>query len=76
MYETLLIELSVVAEVVQELWKAFPGLAMTTNSQNSTALDSAATQGHIDIVNFLLETGVDLAKIARNNGKTVLHSAA
>lgn len=62
--------------VVQELWKVFPGLAMTTNSQNSTALDSAATQGHIDIVNFLLETGVDLAKIARNNGKTVLHSAA
>ncbi|URD80327.1 Ankyrin repeat-containing protein [Musa troglodytarum] len=49
---------------------------MTTNSLNSTALDTAATQGHIDVVNLLLETDASLAKIARNNGKTVLHSAA
>ncbi|CAN6563869.1 unnamed protein product [Malus baccata var. baccata] len=49
---------------------------MTTDLSNSTALHTAATQGHIDIVNLLLETDSNLAKIARNNGKTVLHSAA
>ncbi|XWS43919.1 hypothetical protein CRYUN_Cryun16bG0145900 [Craigia yunnanensis] len=42
----------------------------------TTALHTAAAQGHIDVVNLLLETDSDLAKIARNNGKTVLHSAA
>ena len=49
---------------------------MTTNSVNATALDTAATQSHIDIVNLLLDTDASLARIARNNGKTVLHSAA
>jgi len=56
--------------------QAFPALAMTTNSVNATALDTAAIQGHVDIVNLLLETDASLARIARNNGKTVLHSAA
>jgi ankyrin repeat protein len=63
-------------DVLKELLQAFPALAMTTNSVNATALDTAATQGHIDIVNLLLETDASLARIARNNGKTVLHSAA
>jgi ankyrin repeat protein len=49
---------------------------MTTNSVNATALDTAAIQGHVDIVSLLLETDASLARIARNNGKTVLHSAA
>lgn len=49
---------------------------MTTDLSCTTALHTAATQGHIDIVNLLLETDVNLVKIARNNGKTVLHSAA
>ncbi|KAK4790602.1 hypothetical protein SAY86_017906 [Trapa natans] len=49
---------------------------MTTDSACSTALHTAAAQGHTEIVNFLLETHANLAKIARNNGKTVLHSAA
>ncbi|PKI78135.1 hypothetical protein CRG98_001463 [Punica granatum] len=49
---------------------------MTTDSSCSTALHTAAAQGHIEVVNFLLETHANLAKIARNNGKTVLHSAA
>ncbi|PKU64902.1 Ankyrin repeat-containing protein [Dendrobium catenatum] len=62
--------------VLKELLQTFPSLAMTTSSSNATALDSAATQGHVDIVNLLLETDASLAKIARNNGKTVLHSAA
>ena len=66
----------VFADVLKELLQAFPSLAMTTNSVNATALDTAATQGHIDIVNLLLETDASLARIARNNGKTVLHSAA
>ena len=47
-------------------------LAMTTNSVNATALDTAATQSHIDIVNLLLEIDASLARIARNNGKTLL----
>lgn len=49
---------------------------MTTDLSNSTALHTAATQGHIDVVKLLLESDSNLAKIARNNGKTVLHSAA
>ncbi|KAG8087796.1 hypothetical protein GUJ93_ZPchr0010g10703 [Zizania palustris] len=63
-------------EVLKELLQAFPALAMTTNSVNATALDTAAILGHIDIVNLLLESDASLARIARNNGKTVLHSAA
>ncbi|GJN34374.1 hypothetical protein PR202_gb23029 [Eleusine coracana subsp. coracana] len=47
-----------------------------TSRKFVSALDTAATQGHIDIVNLLLETDASLARIARNNGKTVLHSAA
>ncbi|CAN1253525.1 Ankyrin repeat-containing protein At5g02620 [Linum perenne] len=49
---------------------------MTTDLSCTTALHTAASQGHIDVVNLLLETDSNLAKIARNNGKTVLHSAA
>lgn len=61
---------------MKELLNSFPALAITTNSVNATALDTAATQGHVDIVNLLLETDASLARIARNNGKTALHSAA
>ncbi|XP_066351793.1 ankyrin repeat-containing protein At5g02620-like isoform X1 [Miscanthus floridulus] len=64
------------AEVLKEMLQALPALAMTTNSVNATALDTAAILGHVDIVNLLLETDASLARIARNNGKTVLHSAA
>ena len=51
-------------DVLKELLQAFPALAMTTNSVNATALETAAIQGHIDIVNLLLETDASLAKIA------------
>lgn len=64
------------AGVLKELVGSFPNLAMTADTSNATALDTAATQGHIDVVNLLLETDSNLAKITRNNGKTVLHSAA
>ncbi|KAK1271210.1 Ankyrin repeat-containing protein [Acorus gramineus] len=63
-------------EVLKELLQAFPSLSMTTNSTNSTALDTAASLGHIDVVNLLLESDASLAKIARSNGKTALHAAA
>ncbi|CAN0922994.1 Ankyrin repeat-containing protein At5g02620 [Linum grandiflorum] len=62
--------------VLRELLDVFPNLAMTTDLSCTTALHTAASQGHIDVVNLLLETDSNLAKIARNNGKTVLHSAA
>ncbi|KAG6767721.1 hypothetical protein POTOM_028936 [Populus tomentosa] len=62
--------------VLRKLLGVFPNLAMTTDSSCTTALHTAATQGHIDVVNLLLETDANLIKIARNNGKTVLHSAA
>ncbi|RZR95612.1 hypothetical protein BHM03_00024461 [Ensete ventricosum] len=48
-------------------------------NNNYDSFHIAAKQGHlghVDVVNLLLETDASLAKIARNNGKTVLHSAA
>nr|DAD25145.1 TPA_asm: hypothetical protein HUJ06_026609 [Nelumbo nucifera] len=63
-------------EVLKELLNSFPNLAMTTDAANTTALHSAANQGHIDVVNLLLESDSNLAKIAKSNGKTSLHSAA
>ncbi|CAI0451913.1 unnamed protein product [Linum tenue] len=56
--------------------EAHPELAMTVDLSNTTALHTAAMQGHIEIVNFLLEAGSSIATIARSNGKTALHSAA
>ncbi|KAG8661593.1 hypothetical protein MANES_01G019600v8 [Manihot esculenta] len=49
---------------------------MTTDLSCTTALHTAAAQGHIDVVNLLLETDSNLVKIARNNGKSALHTAA
>ena len=68
--------IKILAEVLKELLHVFPNLAMTADLTNSTALHTAATQGHIDIVNLLLETDSNHVKIAISNGKTVLHSAA
>eukprot|EP00262_Sarcandra_glabra_P014028 TRINITY_DN4008_c0_g1_i1.p1 TRINITY_DN4008_c0_g1~~TRINITY_DN4008_c0_g1_i1.p1 ORF type:complete len:466 (+),score=73.41 TRINITY_DN4008_c0_g1_i1:156-1400(+) len=49
---------------------------MTVDLSNTTALHTAATQGHIEVVNLLLEADGSLAKIGKSNGKTALHSAA
>lgn len=67
---------SVVSEILALLMEAHPELAMTVDLSNTTALHTAATQGHIEVVNFLLSVGSGLATIARSNGKTALHSAA
>ncbi|CAA3008928.1 ankyrin repeat-containing At5g02620-like [Olea europaea subsp. europaea] len=56
--------------------EAHPELSMTVDVANTTALHTAGTQGHIDVVNYLLESETSLATIAKSNGKTVLHSAA
>lgn len=65
-----------IADVLQELLRSFPNLIMTTDPSNSTALHTAAAQGHTHVVDMLLDIDSNLAKIARNNGKTVLHTAA
>lgn len=65
-----------VVEVLKVLVEVIPDLLMTTDSSNTTALHTAALQGHIEVVNFLLEKGSSVATIAKRNGKTALHSAA
>ncbi|MBA0790461.1 hypothetical protein Gohar_015110 [Gossypium harknessii] len=67
---------TLVADILKVLLAAHPELAMTVDLSNTTALHTAATQGHIGNVKFLLEVGSSLAIIARSNGKTPLHSAA
>ncbi|PHT34444.1 Ankyrin repeat-containing protein [Capsicum baccatum] len=49
---------------------------MTVDVVNTTALHTAANQGHIEMVNYLLEQQSSLATIAKSNGKTSLHSSA
>lgn len=49
---------------------------MTVDLSNTTPLHTAASQGHLEIVNLLLEVDKSLTKITRSNGKTALHSAA
>lgn len=58
------------------LMEAFPELSLTEDLSNTTALHTAANQGHIEVVNLLLESGSGVAAIAKSNGKTALHSAA
>lgn len=54
----------------------YPELAMTVDLTNTTALHTAAMQGHVEVLNFLIEAESSLITIARSNGKTALHSAA
>lgn len=56
--------------------EAIPEPSMTVDLANNTVLHTAAAQGHVEVVNFLLDNVCSLATIARNNGKTALHSAA
>lgn len=64
-------------EVLRVLMEEHPELAMTVDLSNTTALHTAAAQGHVEVVEYLLEAaGSSLAAIAKSNGKTALHSAA
>ncbi|CAH2038630.1 unnamed protein product [Thlaspi arvense] len=63
-------------DVLKVLAEAHSELAMTVDLLNTTALHTAATQGHTEVVKFLLELGSSLAGIAKSNGKTALHSAS
>lgn len=56
--------------------QSFPELIITTNLSNATALYTAASQGHANVVDLILEADVNVARIVRNNGKTALHIAA
>ncbi|WVZ08410.1 hypothetical protein V8G54_021756 [Vigna mungo] len=62
--------------ILKVLMEFIPEISMTVDLTNTTALHTAAAQGHIEVVNFLLENGSSLVTIAKSNGKTVLHSAA
>ncbi|KAK2643788.1 hypothetical protein Ddye_018983 [Dipteronia dyeriana] len=65
-----------------EVWKvlmdAILELSMVCDSLNTTALHTAASLGHIEVVNFLLEKGssVSVVTIAKSSAKSALHSAA
>lgn len=72
----LVLSLPCFTDVLKVLMETHPELAMTVDVSNTTALHTAATQGHTGIVKFLMETGSSLATIAKSNGKTALHSAA
>ena len=48
---------------------------MTSDTTNTTALQAAASFGHLPIVQYLLQHGADLHK-TDNRGLTVLHGAA
>nr|CAB3483703.1 unnamed protein product [Digitaria exilis] len=52
-------------EVVNEMLQAFPALAMTTNSVNATALDTAAVKGHI-VQTLLSVEGIDVNAVNRS----------
>ncbi|KAK9123607.1 hypothetical protein Sjap_013209 [Stephania japonica] len=53
-----------------------PELGKTFGPSNSTPLISAATRGHVSIVNELLSKDSSLIDISRSNGKNALHFAA
>ncbi|KAF3674031.1 putative NOT transcription complex subunit VIP2-like isoform 1 [Capsicum annuum] len=62
--------------VVKVLILVPPELSMTIDASNTTTLHSAANQGHIQVLNYLLEAKNSLATIAISNRKTTFHSAA
>lgn len=68
--------LSCFAKTLMKLLEIFLNLAMTTDLLCTTALHTAATYVHIDMVNLLLKIDSHLAKIAKKNGKIALQSAA
>ncbi|KAL2537236.1 Ankyrin repeat region domain-containing protein [Forsythia ovata] len=63
-------------EIVKELLGRWPELCKICNSSNTSPLYSAAVQGHLDVVNAILDTDVNSIRIVRKNGKTSLHTTA
>ncbi|KAK0606532.1 hypothetical protein LWI29_000227 [Acer saccharum] len=65
-----------------EVWKvlmdAILELSMVCDSLNTMTLHTTASQGHIEVVNFLLEKGSSdsVVAIAKNSAKSALNSAA
>ena len=55
---------------------ALPELSLTFDQSNTTALHSASSQGHTEVVKFLMEKNGNLVTIGKSNKKTALHSAA
>lgn len=64
------------AEILKVLMEAIPEISMTVDLSNTTALHTAAAQGHFEAVDFLLQKSSSLVTIAKSNGKTIFHSAA
>ncbi|KAG5590531.1 hypothetical protein H5410_041045, partial [Solanum commersonii] len=63
-------------DVVKVLMEAHPELAMTVNVVNTTALHTAANQGHIEMVlKALLSKEPGIATRMDNKGQTALHMA-
>ncbi|KAK0607849.1 hypothetical protein LWI29_021522 [Acer saccharum] len=64
--------------VLKILMDAIPELSRACDSLNNMALHTAALQGHIEVVNFLLEksSSDSVVAIAKSNAKTALYSAA
>ena len=61
---------------VRFLLKYSPGLRIdSTNNYGLTALQHAAQDGNVDMVNFLLERGADLSCVDQH-GRTALHLAS
>lgn len=53
-----------------------PTLIKTFGQSNATPLITAATRGHTEVVNLLLEQDASLIELSKNNGKNALHFAA
>ncbi|GJW70380.1 ankyrin repeat-containing protein [Tanacetum coccineum] len=68
--------INLITETLKVLMEARPELSMTTDISNTTFLHTTATQGNIDVMNYLLEIESSLASIARSNWKTTLHPAS
>ncbi|KAK3204675.1 hypothetical protein Dsin_018721 [Dipteronia sinensis] len=51
-------------------------LSMVSDSLNTTALHIAASHGHIEVVNFLLEKGSsdNVVAIVKSSAKSAMHS--
>lgn len=61
---------------MKALLNIWPELCRSCNSTNTSPLYSAASQGHVGVVNAILDADTSSMMIVRKNGKTALHNAA